>query len=371
MINGTNELNEKNTNTQKENAMSNDETINTVEDAIRTCDLETALRIASAQGINLKDDWWYYAEVAILYNFPDFLKYLQEELKLDFSEEIEKLPFESREELDNAIRLAARSGECKIVEYAMKEFRSPLTFNAAFIGAAQGHQLNLLYALAASKHYKIDQSLLNSALFAACKEGHEDTVEELMRWMENKPSLAADAYGNDAVDHLVDITLHTLSLLLTGSDYESDKWIGTVGKAEEIVRLLKEHHRTDKIGIGKMLFRKAKKFLRDPQMQLPDFIKIEIMKRTCCPWLEQESESQLPSRSRLRSRIKYVRRTMIVEHFRCYMNEVPDKKIRRLVLHALITAYQDAESIAEFHRLAPIYADRILLDSSSGNKAAK
>ena len=367
MKDGIHEFSEKNTNTQKENAMSNNEIINTVEEAIDTCDLETVLRIASAQGINLTDDWWYYAVEAIHYNFLDFLKYLQEELKLDFSKEIEKLPFESREDLDNAVRLAARSGECELVEYAMKEFRSPLTFNAAFIGAAQGHQLNLLCALAASKDYKIDQPLLNSALFAACREGHADMVEDLMCWMEDKPCLKADAYGNDAVDYLVDKTLHTVSLLLTGSHYESDKRIGTVEKAEEIVRLLKAHHRADKIGIGKMLFRKSKDFLRDPQMQLPDFIKIEIMKRTCCPWLEQESDSHLPSRIRLRSRINYVRKRLIADHFGYYRNKVTNKKIRRLVLHALIKAYQDAESIAEFHRLAPIYADRVLWDFSSGN----
>ena len=359
--------NEKNINGRKENTMAKDETFNTVEAAIETRDLETVLRTAPALNADLKEDWPFYAAEAIENDFPDLLKYLQEELKVDFSEEIGALSFENRMWLDDAVRGAALCGQSEIVEYAVKEFRSPQTFNAAFIGAVRGHQLNLLWSLATSRKFKIGNALLKSALSAAWSEGHEDTVDFLLNDLTgNKSCLERDAYGNDALDHLVDKTLDVVSQLITGSKYESDKRIGTVEKAEQIVRLLKEHCRSAERGMDRMLFQTGKKFLRDPEMQLPDIIKTEIMRRSSCPWLEPGSDGQPPSRVTLVSRLKFVRKTLINEHYWYYWDSVSDHKNRRRLLHSLISAYQDAGSIAEFHRLAPIYAERILSDHFFG-----
>ena len=123
--------------------------------------------------------------------------------------------------------------------------------------------------------------------------------------------------------------------------------------------------------MDRKLFQTGKKFLRDPEMQLLAIIKTEIMRRSSCPWLEPGSDGPTPSRSTLAGRLKFVRKTLITGHYRFYQDGVSDRKIHRRLLHALIMAYQDAGSIAEFHRLAPVYAERILSDLSSGNEITK
>ncbi|MBE6370709.1 MAG: hypothetical protein E7055_01375 [Lentisphaerae bacterium] len=339
-----------------------------MENAIETGNLETVLQTASELGVDLKEDWTSTAAKAISCNFTELLKYLQQELQINYSEEIGKLSFEEREELDHSVYLAAQSGNRESIEYVIREFKSLQTFNAAFIGAAKNHQedmLGVLYQLHRSNGFTIGNDTLSNALAAACSYRYTNLFEYLTGFSELNPVPSPDAYGDDAVDKLIERTLEMVHLLLTGRRNEVCGWTSTVDKAEQIVELLKKHHKTDS---GKQLFQLGKKYLRDQKTRLPDFIKAEIMNKTSCPWFEPESTDRLPPLRTLWGRLKYIRRRLIWAHLpqadeRIEKSGIPrnmQRRIRRQVVHALLTAYQDADSIADFHQRAQAYSDEIL-----------
>ena len=156
-----------------------------------------------------------------------------------------------------------------------------------------------------------------------------------------------------------------VSLLLTGRRNEVRGWTSTLDKAEQIVELLKKHHKTDS---GKQLFQLGKKYLRDRKTRLPDFIKAEIMNKTSCPWFEPEPTDQLPSHLRLRGRLKYIRKWLIWGHLpqaderieKSGISRDRQRRIHSQVVRALLTAYHDADSVADFHQRAQAYSEEIL-----------
>ena len=87
--------------------MYSDDVSEKMENAIETGNLETVLQTASELGVDLKAEWEFTAATAISCNFTELLKYLQQELQINYSEEIGKLSFEEREELDHSVYLAA------------------------------------------------------------------------------------------------------------------------------------------------------------------------------------------------------------------------------------------------------------------------
>ena len=340
-----------------------------MERAIETGNLETVLQTASELGVDLKEDWIFTAAKAISCNFTELLKYLQQKVQIDYSGEIGKLSYEEREELDHSVYLAAQDGNRESIEYVIREFKSRQTFNAAFIGAAGNHQenvLGMLYQVHQSNGFTIGNDTLNNALAAVCNYRCTKLFEYLPGFSELNPVPSPDAYGDDAVDKLIERTLEMVHLLLTGNILNEFRgWTSTVDKAEQIVELLKKHHKTDS---GKQLFQLGKKYLRDQKTRLPDFIKAEIMNKTSCPWFEPESTDQLPPLRTLWGRLKYIRRRLIWAHLpqadeRIEKSGIPrnmQRRIRRQVVHALLTAYQDADSIADFHQRAQAYSDEIL-----------
>ena len=88
-----------------------------MEEAIETGKLETVLKTASELGVDLKAEWVTTAAKAMSCNFIELLKYLQQELKIDYSEEIGKLSFYDLEELADILEvvfaLAEANGHSK------------------------------------------------------------------------------------------------------------------------------------------------------------------------------------------------------------------------------------------------------------------
>ena len=349
----------------------------TMENAFKNGNLEEVLRKAPAAGIDLKEEWTSVAADAIFCNLPGLLKYLQQELQINFSEEIDKLAFDEREEINHSVFLAARDGHCEIIEYAVKEFKSRETFNAAFIGAAGGHQRTVLGVLDSfSGDYKVNGDLLNKALAAACRDR---MVEELIFNYADGASdsfLQKDAYGRDTVDELMERTLSAVSLLLTGKYLGHRGRTETPDKAEQLFRLLKTYHKADN---RKVLFQSGKKFLRNPEMALPNPIKAEIMKETSCPWLDHDSTAQMPSGKCLRGRLKFIRKRLIAEYVfqseeRIEKSGIPcgrQRQVRRQVIHALLTVYRDADSIADFHKRAQSFMENRLPELARKGQIAK
>ena len=114
-------------------------------------------------------------------------------------------------------------------------------------------------------------------------------------------------------------------------------------------------------------------------MGLPDFIKAEIMNKTSCPWFEPESTGQLPSPHTLKGKLKFIRRQLIWDHLakadeRLIKSGIPSDRqhrIRSQVIRALITAYRDADSIADYHKRAQAYSEEILRDFLFSSRFAK
>ena len=350
-----------------------------MEEAIETGKLETVLKTASELGVDLKAEWVTTAAKAMSCNFTELLKYLQQELKIVYSEEIGKLSFYDLEELADSVRQAARDGNCESVKYVIMEFKSRQIFNAAFIGAAGNHQENVLkelFQLQQSNGYTIGTDTLNNAVAAACDYRYTDLFEHLTLFSDRNPVLSPDAFGDDAVEKLIQQSLKMVSLLLTGSRDEAYGWTNALDKAEQIVRLLKKHHKPD---AGKLLFLFGKKYLRDQKMGLPDFIKAEIMNKTSCPWFEPESTGQLPSPHTLKGKLKFIRRQLIWDHLakadeRLIKSGIPldrQHRIRSQVIRSLLTAYRDADSIADYHKRAQAYSEEILRDFLFSSRFAK
>ena len=350
-----------------------------MEEAIETGKLETVLKTASELGVDLKAEWVTTAAKAVSCNFTELLKYLKQEQQINYSEEIGKLSFYDLEELADSVRLAARDGNCESIKYAIMEFKSRQIFNAAFIGAAGNHQENVLkelFQLQQSNGYTIGTDTLNNAVAAACAYRYTDLFEHLTFFSDGDPVLSPDAFGCDAVEKLIHQTLKMVSLLLTGSSNEAYRWTNALDKAEQIVRLLKKHHKPDD---GKRLFLFGKKYLLFQKIELPDFIKAKIMNKTNCPWFEPESADHMPSPRTLRGNLKHIRRRLIMDHLakaddrlmKSGISSDRQRRIRSQMIRALLTAYRDADSIADFNKRAQAYSEEILRDFLFSSRFSK
>ena len=127
----------------------------------------------------------------------------------------------------------------------------------------------------------------------------------------------------------------------------------------------------------KNLFQIGKMLLRKPMRDLPDSTESALIRATIC-WFEPEYAADVSARQTLIFILKNMRRRLVAEQIRRMepwieksgirrlRPELPEYRVRRNAVRALLAAFRHADSIRDFRKAAPAYVEerlRILAES--------
>lgn len=154
--------------------------------AVRTKNLDLVKFVANEDFLSLTGYWHWVTGHAIMFDFIELLKYLQNDLKVDFAEKVRALSPSDLKFLSHDVFVAAKCGQHEIVEYVVREFKNQEIFNAAFRGAARGGNRRLLHRLHNCPGFDTGNALLNEAV--------EDCLEQCARVIAQITGYAQDAF---------------------------------------------------------------------------------------------------------------------------------------------------------------------------------
>ena len=172
--------------------------------AVRTKNLALVMFVADEDCLSLTGYWHWVAGLAIMSNFIELLKYLRNDLKVDFAEKVRALSPADLNSLGHDVLVAAKCGRREIVEYVVREFKSQEIFNAAFCGAARSGNRRLLHCLHNCPGFDIGNAMLNEAV-KECLGQCAKVIAQITRYAKDTFVLAEDENGKDALDKASEI----------------------------------------------------------------------------------------------------------------------------------------------------------------------
>lgn len=168
--------------------------------AVRTKNLALVRFVAEEDFLSLTEYWYWVTGHAISFDFIELLKYLQNDLKVDFAEKIRELSPGDLEGLTHDVFVAAVCGRHEIVEYVVREFKNQEIFNAAFCGAARGGNRRLLHWLHdCISGFHIGNELLNEAVEENLEKCAE-VIAQITRYAQDTFVLEKNKEGKNALD---------------------------------------------------------------------------------------------------------------------------------------------------------------------------
>lgn len=172
--------------------------------AVRTKNLDLVKFVAEEDCLSLTGYWHWVTGHAITFDFIELLKYLQNDLKVDFAEKVRSLSPDDLKYLTRDVFAAAAFGRHEIVEYVVREFKNQEIFNAAFRGAAQGGNRRLLHRLHNCPGFDTGNALLNEAV-EDCLAQCARVIAQITRYAKDTFVLEKNEKGKDALDNAEEI----------------------------------------------------------------------------------------------------------------------------------------------------------------------